>query len=224
MGTKVQCLLEQLNVKTLKDADLMQKFIIPQFASLGRMDQNKFMHQMCERWPELRKQQPLVDALKNLAFVPVLRTAGAASDDVSQAGVAKPSDLLDPRVPLLAEFFEGSPHMFPRGEYATSGWLRVLADLGLREKLDKDLLPRAAAQLATESLKLNSPGGNNKIFDRKRLSSRASRLILHFRDYFCSKLEANPKGAQMEPAPKGPKYTRFYPLGPIGTLWAPEDP
>ena len=77
------------NVKTLKDADLMQTFIIPQFAKLGRMDQNKFMHQMCERWPELRKQQPLVNALKNLAFVPVSRATGAANNEASQAGVAK---------------------------------------------------------------------------------------------------------------------------------------
>ena len=62
IGNKVQGLLEQLDVKVLKDADLMQNFIVPEFTNMERIDQNRFMHQVCQQWPQLREQKQLVDA------------------------------------------------------------------------------------------------------------------------------------------------------------------
>ena len=68
--------------------------------------------------------------------------------------------------------------MFPRG-YATSEWLAVLSDLGLRKDLGKDLLTRAAARVASQARK-KVQLGDNVVFERKRLASKAHRLILHF--------------------------------------------
>ena len=179
VGTKVLSLYEQLDIKVLKDSDLMQKFIVPEFANLGRLDQNRFMHQMCERWSELRKQQPLVDALKKLKFVPVVCGNGDNEEKVACA-----CDLLDPREQLLTEYFESAPHMFPHGEYATSGWLRVLSDLGLRKEMDKELLPQAAVLLEKESRTVFGQTGGADMNQKKRLVRRAKSLVLHFFDNF----------------------------------------
>lgn len=52
----------------------------------------------------------------------------------------KASKLLDPRVEVLKEIFGDEPDAFPVGEFAEDTWLDLLADVGLKNKLDKETI------------------------------------------------------------------------------------
>lgn len=59
----------------------------------------------------------------------------------------RPSMLLDPRNEVLREIFSDEPDAFPTGEFAEEGWLNVLVDVGLRNKLDRETIQRCAAKV-----------------------------------------------------------------------------
>jgi hypothetical protein len=84
-----------------------------------------------------RPPQALKKALEDVPFV-----AAGRGGDVR----VTPKSLLDPRNEVLAAIFEDEPDVFPQGPFARPEWLAVLADVGLRAKLD----PGTFVQCATK--------------------------------------------------------------------------
>lgn len=73
--------------------------------------------------------------LSKVAFIPV-------------KGVpTKASKLFDPRSEVLKEIFGDEPDAFPTGELAEEGWLDVLVDIGLRNKLDRETILQCAKKV-----------------------------------------------------------------------------
>ena len=97
---------------------------------------------LVEHWdPELRRCQPLVDALAPCAFVPV----GAAEPDRSAPRAKKRADeLLDPQA---HEALDAA--LVPAADCRSAPWLRLLRDLGLKKRVDaKTFLDAARAAAA----------------------------------------------------------------------------
>ena len=97
---------------------------------------------LVEHWdPELRRCQPLVDALAPCAFVPV----GAAEPDRSAPRAKKRADeLLDPQA---HEALDAA--LVPAADCRSAPWLRLLRDLGLKKRVDaKTFLDAAKAAAA----------------------------------------------------------------------------
>ena len=69
-NSKQTALYNELGVQELKAVDLFQKFIVPEFDGLSRVDQSKFTEQLCTEWSTLKKNASLVDTLKQLQFIP----------------------------------------------------------------------------------------------------------------------------------------------------------
>jgi hypothetical protein len=136
-GPLAEKLYNSLGVTELQEIDLFQKFVIPEFDGLNRNDKSKFTEQLCTNWKTLKANASLITTLKNLEFIPI---------DLNR--YAKPSDLLDPRNQTLSTLFQSSPDLFPKGEYASKKWLKILSELGLKNKLDQDLYPKACTQLS----------------------------------------------------------------------------
>lgn len=59
----------------------------------------------------------------------------------------KASTLLDPRTEMLKEIFGDEPDAFPQGEFGEEAWLDVLVDIGLKNKLDKDIILQCAGKV-----------------------------------------------------------------------------
>lgn len=60
----------------------------------------------------------------------------------------KASSLFDPRTKILKDIFEDEPDAFPTGEFAEDGWLDVLVDVGLRNKLNRETILLCAKKVA----------------------------------------------------------------------------
>lgn len=59
----------------------------------------------------------------------------------------KASTLFDPRTEMLKEIFADEPDAFPPGEFGEEAWLEVLVDIGLRNKLDRDIILQCARKV-----------------------------------------------------------------------------
>jgi hypothetical protein len=70
-GPSQIALYNELGVTELKAVDLFQKFIVPEFDGLSRLDQSKFTDQMCQQWSTLKNNTSLVETLKTLPFIPM---------------------------------------------------------------------------------------------------------------------------------------------------------
>ena len=58
------------------------------------------------------------------------------------------NQLFDPRNEVLKEIFCDEPDAFPTGEFAEEGWLDVLVDVGLKNKLDRDTILQCAKKVS----------------------------------------------------------------------------
>lgn len=122
-------LLAALGVPELTDGDVLSLYILPRFDSMDQGGRLAALAYAKRHWPRLRSDSKLVSALKATPFV---------------NGGRRPTELMDPSVPLLASVFEGQGEMFPAGQFATTDWLAVLRDCGLRSHIDAPLLDRCA--------------------------------------------------------------------------------
>ena len=169
-------LYNELGVTELREIDLFQKFIVPEFDGLSRLDKSRFTEQLCSQWSTLRKQTSLVDTLKDLEFIPV----------VNEDRHARPCDLLDPRNQMLSTLFQHRPDMFPKGEYASKRWLNVLSELGLKNKLDQELYPKACAQLSADfqAIQSGDSGSSSGGAQISEVHGRCRDLLCFFNDHF----------------------------------------
>ena len=161
-------LYNELGVAELSAVNLFQKFIVPEFDGLSRLDQSKFTEQLCNEWPTLKQNASLVETLKQLQFIPVN----------GHQQHAKPSELLDPRNQLLSNLFQNNPKLFPNGEYASKRWLNVLTELGLKNTLDKELYAKACAQMSIDF------HATNDAALKKSAYTQCIFLLQHFNDNF----------------------------------------
>ena len=98
-------------------------------------DKLKLLQHVRANWAELKQDTGLVTQFKEVVFIPV-------------KGVpTKARSLFDPRRNVLKDIFGDEPDAFPQGEYAEDGWLDVLVDIGLRNKLDKETILQCAQKV-----------------------------------------------------------------------------
>lgn len=60
----------------------------------------------------------------------------------------KASSLFDPRVEVLKDIFGDDPDAFPMGEFAEEGWLDLLVDVGLRNKVNWETILLCAKKVS----------------------------------------------------------------------------
>ncbi|CAN0192941.1 unnamed protein product [Scytosiphon promiscuus] len=88
---------------------------------------------------------------------------------------------------MLKEIFGDEPDAFPPGEFGEEAWLDVLVDIGLRNKLDRDIilqcarklesqraepLPAAVAERASTLMRhINGSAGNGELYNNEFLSA-----------------------------------------------------
>ncbi|CAM9971182.1 unnamed protein product, partial [Discosporangium mesarthrocarpum] len=127
-----------LGVQSVSHSGVVARFVIPELGSVAEGDRRALLGHIKTNWARLKEDQDLVNALKEVAFIPV-------------KGVpTKASHLFDPRNDLLKEIFCDEPDAFPLGEFAEEGWLDVLVDVGLRATVDRDTFLECAEKVQSQ--------------------------------------------------------------------------
>ena len=94
-------LYTDIGVSRLSESGVVSKFLLPEFGAMDAAQQASMLAYVKAHWETLKADEPLVAALKEVAFVP----CGPAGQRV----LTKPSALFDPRHELLAEIFRHRP-------------------------------------------------------------------------------------------------------------------
>jgi sacsin len=148
-----------LDIKTIDLSRLLSKLAVPYLHDLPNNVQLSLLSTIHDDWKTLRSEPSLVSSLKSCTFV-------TCSSKEGQISFSCPSDLLDPFQPLLYDVFQLSrPELFPSDQFKQPSWLAVLRDLGLKSKVDADLLIEVAKEV-----------------ERRGVESSALLLLSHLRE------------------------------------------
>ncbi|CAM9507617.1 unnamed protein product, partial [Hapterophycus canaliculatus] len=176
-------LIRDIGVEQVNHPGVIARFVLPELGTVPPDDRQKLLHHVRVHWAELKQDQALIDQFKEVSFVAFIPVKGVPT---------KASALFDPRIELLKEIFGDEPDAFPPGEFGEEAWLDVLVDIGLRNKLDRDIilqcakkvcsfvcvesraepLPAAVAERASTLMRhINGSAGNGELYNSEFLSA-----------------------------------------------------
>jgi len=129
----LQDLHRDLGIASLGHADIITKFLLPDFQRMRGEDQAKLMQHILVNWETLKENAPLLNAIKEVPFMGV-----------------KASALYDPRNELLRDIFADDPSVFPPITFASPDWLVLLGDIGLKNTIDKQTFLDCARKIESQ--------------------------------------------------------------------------
>jgi len=158
---RLQDLHRDLGVVSISHSGIIARFLLPDYQNLSPEDQQKLMTHILAKWEELKEDEQLINVIKEVPFMGV-----------------KASSLYDPRNELLKDVFGDDPLAFPQGVYASPEWLVLLADIGLKNTIDKETFLDCAR-------KLESQRAEPLPFELNSKATRLLRYLLqHFQDFY----------------------------------------
>ena len=133
-----------LGVAELSDADALSRFVVPNLKNMGAAGRVAALTYVERHWAKLRNDEALKDALGDAAFV---------ETDDGDGGLARPRDVYDPEVALLARTFADAPGSFPVGRWRGDAWLTILRACGMRSSVDADVFRTCATRVAARAMR-----------------------------------------------------------------------
>ena len=127
-----------MGARVLLDADVLEKFVLPNFPTMSLEQQRKVRNHVLESWSELSACESLKSVIKETPFIP------------SGTSLLRPRDVLDPRDDLLTCVFRGDER-FPDAEYCSEQWLSILSATGMKTKVDHEAIQFCAIRVAERS-------------------------------------------------------------------------
>ena len=144
--TDIKDLLKDLSVKPMNEARIMQEFVLPHFTTLPFLQKELVCETILSQWEKLRESRDFLDILRITPFVK--RTRNDAGGEIEYV---KPAQLFDPRNEFLHTIFDGSQNKFPAGEFRAEKWLAALSEIGLSNKVDKEIFLQCAWRVESEA-------------------------------------------------------------------------
>jgi len=138
-------IFDDLGVKSLSEANILEKFVLPEFHQMSSVQKENVCQTILEKWSALRESRDFVEVLKSTAFV---KRVSIDNDD--EVVFVRADQLFDPRNDFLSLMFEDSQTSFPAEEFRSERWLEVLSVLGLKSRVDKDSFLQCAWRVETK--------------------------------------------------------------------------
>jgi len=142
----IKDLLQDLGVKPMTEAKILEEFVIPQFATMPMSQKELLCETIAAKWENLRLSGEFINVLKKTPFVK--RTKNDFGGEIE---FVEPGTLFDPRNDFLYSMFDGSQNKFPAGEFREDKWLEILAEIGLNNNIDKDVFLQCAWRVETQN-------------------------------------------------------------------------
>ncbi|OAE21027.1 hypothetical protein AXG93_606s1120 [Marchantia polymorpha subsp. ruderalis] len=157
-----------LGISELTDYEVLARFALPGYETHSEREQERILSYVYSNWASLKLEDAVVAALKQTKFV---RTGNdSTQSENAENNLCSPQELLDPENPLLKRVFAGEAGRFPGGQFATSGWLRILRDAGLRSATDAGLLLECARKVEELGQQSSHENGDDDVFEAESSS------------------------------------------------------
>eukprot|EP00301_Raphidiophrys_heterophryoidea_P002418 c11125_g1_i2.p1 GENE.c11125_g1_i2~~c11125_g1_i2.p1 ORF type:complete len:1118 (+),score=253.69 c11125_g1_i2:603-3956(+) len=180
-------LFEHLGVNHLSDADLFDKFVLPNFAKLNPEEQLARLENIRQGWRTLRTKPSLVEKLRQIEFV-------STSSGLDGPRIA-PHRCLDPRSDVLKALFAGQA-LFPHGRFASTtgdqrnnapSWLEMLEDLGLQKTVSRELFVECATEIHAHA---SAPSANHIARAKTLVAFMIANFTSLFSPSFCRSIQS----------------------------------
>ena len=142
---EIKDLYEDLNVKPMTEAKVLQEFVLPQFHNMPLSQKESVCETIVLKWEILKQSTEFLDVLKETSFV-----KRSKNDFGGEIEYVVPSQLLDPRNKFLYDMFDGSENKFPAREFKDEKWLTILSEVGLNNNIDKEVFLQCAWKVESQ--------------------------------------------------------------------------